>query len=255
MATFLKEGPMNSIDQLFLQRREEESRCNEIEKISPNENQKLNLKGVIVPVLLFEILVCVLGSQFFYEIGYSFYSSIVLAVTIEVFYMYFSSRRDIKSVLIKTVLLSISVTTLSFSAYTKDKNIQNNLLALSTEIKDNESRLIEVNSELKNLKKEELSIEKDMMVYREHELTTKGNAVLAPRRKELKERRDLLHKERTLLKSYLKEGNQELINQSFFKNIPILTIQTIISILVFTIIQICICIALPDLIEDFRRQQ
>lgn len=246
---------MNSIDQLFSNQKEFIPQTERLKNEKPKYNfDRINSASVIIPIILFEILVCFLGAQFFHTIGYSYYSSIVLSLSIEVFYMYFSSKRNLKSLIIKTILLTISVTTLSYSAYTKDINVQNSLNLINTRIEDNKQRLIEVNIELSNLKTEKESIEKDMEIYRQHNLASKGNLILAPRRNEISIRRDNLINERNELKASIDHSGDQLINQSFIGNIKILSIQTIISILVFSILQLSICFALPDLLDGLKNK-
>ncbi len=245
---------MNAIDQLLLKNDDNEIR-GETLKINRSfrlDITKINAGSVLLPIVLFEILVCILGSQFYLSIGYKAYSAIILAITIEVFYMYFSSRRDMKSTFIKLVLLGISVTTLSYSAYIKDKNVINSNKLIQSELSDSESRLLEVNNELSLLKNEKLQIEKDMELFREYKKATKGNQILAPRRKELQERRKDLLGERKVLKADIHRFGNKLVNQSIFSNLNILSIQTLISILAFTIVQIAICIALPDILERLK---
>lgn len=245
---------MNGIDQLLLKNEDKEIRGETVKtkRSFRLDITKINAGSVLLPIVLFEILVCILGSQFYLSIGYKAYSAIILAITIEVFYMYFSSRRDMKSTFIKLVLLGISVTTLSYSAYIKDKNVINSNKLIQSELSDSESRLLEVNNELSLLKNEKFQIEKDMELFREYKKATKGNQILAPRRKELQERRKDLLGERKVLKADIHRSGNKLVNQSIFSNLNILSIQTLISILAFTIVQIAICIALPDILERLK---
>ena len=245
---------MNAIDQLLLKNEDKEIRGETVKtnRFFRLDITKINAGSVFLPIVLFEILVCILGSQFYLSIGYKAYSAIILAITIEVFYMYFSSRRDMKSTFIKLVLLGISVTTLSYSAYIKDKNVINSNKLIQSELSDSESRLLEVNNELSLLKNEKFQIEKDMELFREYKKATKGNQILAPRRKELQERRKDLLRERKVLKADIHRFGNKLVNQSIFSNLNILSIQTLISILAFTIVQIAICIALPDILERLK---
>jgi len=246
---------MNSIDHLL----SKNTKIKNIEPFREEKNQKvsvnmkrINAGGVLIPIILFELLVCSLSAGFYLSIGYKAHSALILAITIEVFYMYFSSKRDFKSLAIKTILLAISVTTLSYSAYTKDLNVINNLNLIKEEISDSKERLAEVNRELASLSVEKQQIEKDMELFREYKKATKGNRVLAPRRKELKQRRVSLMEERINLGHAIKKSGRRLVKQGVISNITILSIQTLISILAFTVVQIAICIALPDILSQLQ---
>ncbi|OUS00273.1 hypothetical protein A9Q84_00035 [Halobacteriovorax marinus] len=215
-------------------------------------SKKVSAASVLLPVIFFELLVCILGSKFYLSIGFDFFTSIVLAVTTETFYMYFSSMRSVKASFIRTVLLTVSITTLSYSAYQKDTNVMNLVNSLESDISESRNRLKEVSTEIVSLKKEELNIERDMEVYRKHDLASKGNRVLAPRRLELSNRRIRLSGERGELRQFIEKKSTKLSSQSFIGNIKILTIQTLITIVTFSIIQLSICIALPQILTEIK---
>lgn len=256
MAYFRARRLMNSIDEIFSKSRnlsnvqDRQTIYDGGEKFSLS---KINAGSVLIPIVLFEILVCILGAKFYISIGYGAYSAITLALTIEVFYMYFSSKKDIKSWVIKLTLLLISVTTLSYSAYIKDANIIANTELIQSSINESKNRLVEITKEFSNFASEKEQIEKDMELYREFKKATVGNTILAPRRLELQSRRTELLRERDLIKSEIDREGKVLITQSFFSNFKILTIQTLISILAFTVVQIAICLALPDLLKTFNK--
>lgn len=249
---------MNSIDKILSRKQITNLDRREVNDSSFQKRnidfKRLNASSVLIPIILFEILVCSLSAGFYKSIGYKAYSATILAITIEVFYMYFSSRKDIKSTLTKITLLAISVTTLSYSAYSKDKNVTNSIILIKEEISDRKERLKEVNAELASLSIQKAQIEKDMELFREYKKATKGNKILAPRRKELKDLRASLLKERNNLLISIKDAGDKLVGQSIFSNISILTIQTLISILAFTVVQIAICISLPDILAQLKKE-
>jgi len=209
---------------------------------------------LIIPIILFEIVVCFIGANFFKSVGYSTGTAITLSVSIESFYMFFASRRDFTSQLMKIVLLLISVTTLSYSAYSKDEKLmewrsfmKNDLVLLEKEIMNNQKELF-------GLSNKEKEINKDMEVYRKHDLTTKGNRVLSSRRENIKNQRSSLLKEIKSLKLSLNSKREEMINQNVLNSFGLLTINTLITILVFSIIQICICISLPEVVDSWKKE-
>lgn len=245
---------MNSIDRILASSKE----VNLTPSIDESKVSKiLNLKKVgaitfLIPIIMFELLVCWLGTEFYQSIGYKLIPSAIIAVTIEFFYMYFSSSRGVKQTLLRITLLGISVTTLTYSAYKKDENVLRKAQASKASISDTKNRLLVINQELSHLQVENENIEKDMAKYREHELVTKGNRILEPRRKALLSKREKLNSERKNLLVRSQNQTHQLLSQSFISNFSILTIQTLVSIIAFTIIQIAICIALPDIIDQLR---
>ena len=219
-----------------------------------NSRSMISASIVLIPIIFFEILVCIIGSQFYTKIGYSLYSATVLAVTIEVFYMYFSSKKSFTATLLKIVLLSVSITTLSYSAYLKDSNVNENKTRLQKSITEGELRLSSILEDQRALKVKDQNVEKDMEIYRKHSMASKGNLVLGPRRSSINSQRSELKIERSSIIDSLNLGRAELSTQSVIKNIGILTIQTLMTILTFSIIQIAICIALPDLINKLENK-
>lgn len=248
---------MDAIDELFSKARETNSEDsgivkNSIEKLSDIELGKIKVAPLVISIFLFEILVCIIGAGFYKSMGYGLIEGAVIATTTECFYMWFSSKRSLKSHIIRVVLLCVSVFTLSYSSYIKDENIQKAIYLMKADISDSELRLKEVNVALSNIKVEELRIEKDMEVYREHSLITKGNNRLAPRRKELINKRNSLLGERLQLRNNIKNVGNNLVRQSFFTNLGILDIKTIVSIVAFAVLQLAICIALPDIWDQLK---
>lgn len=248
---------MNNIEELFKRKRiEKVESVPYLDKESWDENfslSKLNASSILIPIILFELLVCFLGAKFYTSIGYDWYSAVILSIANESFYMYFSSKRDIKSSAVKVVLLLISVTTLSYSAYSKDENIIRYNRQTESTIKDLTTRQDMINSELSNIEKEKDQIEKDMELYREFKKATIGNKILAPRRDEIQKRRESLLGEKKSIKNELEAKTISLIKQSIFSNMEILSIKTIISILAFAIVQIAICLALPEILETLKK--
>jgi len=247
---------MNSIDEIF----SKSKRDNQFKGYAKTEEMgekislaKINASSVLIPILFFEVLVCILGAKFYISIGYGVYSAAILAISIETFYMYFSSKLTKKALIIKTILLLISVTTLSYSAYSKDANVIKNNKRIESSIKESSDRLVEIGNELIYIRKEKEQIEKDMELYREFKKATIGNKILEPRRIEIQTRRESLLKEREKIKTEIENKTQNLVQQSIFTNLNILTIQTIISILAFTVVQIAICIALPDVLDTLKK--
>lgn len=217
-----------------------------------NISEKSYYVLLLISILMFEGVVCLLGSQFYETIGYSVFVSIVLAVSGELFYMYFSTRKDQGGRVLKLILLSVSVSILSYSAYVKDENVANKRLVVEESLRASKRRLLEVDNELANLKVEQHQIDKDMESYRKFDKITKGNMILAPRREEIRQRRESLLLQRNELKNESNAKGEELVKQSFFSNISILTIKTIISIIVFTVLQIAISFVLPDVFEKLK---
>jgi hypothetical protein len=253
-----KEGrAVDKFDLLFNEERDVESFFeNKTEEVKGALITRNNYHSIalLIPIFLFEILVCVIGSQFYISIGYSNYSAIVLAVSIESFYMYFSSRSSVRAIVIKLILLTISITTLSYSAYLKDANVRESIISLQKSIAEGELRLVSIGNEEMDLKAKEREIEDDMKVYREHSKVSKGNKILGPRRLAIDSERASLKNERLLIKKSLKVSRGNLSSQGVFKNINILSIQTIMTILTFAVIQLSICIALPELVKDQKNQ-
>jgi hypothetical protein len=68
---------------------------------------------LMIPILLFEILVCYLGYQFYKSIGFDNFTAFSLSFATECFYMYFSSKRGITNLIIRILFLSVSIFTLS----------------------------------------------------------------------------------------------------------------------------------------------
>jgi hypothetical protein len=239
---------MNSMDDIFKDNIQLPNKSTRVRL-----TEKMITGGVILfSIALFEVLVCILGTKFYTSMGYDFSSGLILAVTIEVFYMYFSSRKSWGSMFIKIVLLLVSISALTYSAYIKDQNVQNSIIHLDKSLQSSYLYLKLTENSLLNLKKIELSIEKDMKSYRDYDLITKGNRVLKPRRDALAKKRELLIEEKNKVLRKIKITNNARIDQGIISNIWILSMKTIMSILTFTILQISICVALPDVLDSLR---
>ncbi len=207
---------------------------------------------LVFPILLFEILVCYLGFQFYRTIGFDNFSAFSLSFATECFYMYFSSKRGPINLLIRVMFLTVSIFTLSYNAYTKDANLvdyKNNLAKKGTIITD---RLRTIERDFTNLEKERALITKEMEVFIENEMITRGNDVLKPRRIALNNAYNKLITEKKSLENRFENYSKTSSSLSINEQLSILTIRTLITILVFSLIQIAICISLPDVIDSLK---
>jgi hypothetical protein len=226
-----------------------------IENHSYNIRSRFKAKSFLVlPISLFEILVCYLGFKFYQTIGFDKFSAFSLSFATECFYMYFSSRRGTINTGIRVLFLTVSIFTLSYNAYIKDPNLVTYKEGLGLEKGSLLERMNQISAKLKDSKNEMSLLRTEMGVYIKNELITKGNRVLGPRRNYLNRQTEKLLIERNQLNRSLKKLNVNSTSIPIIKQLSILTVRTLITVLVFSLIQIAICISLPDVIDSFKKK-
>jgi hypothetical protein len=206
---------------------------------------------LIIPVLMFELFVCIQSYNYYHNtLFFSSLGALSIALCVESFYMLFSSRKGpFKETVMKYLLLAISIFTLAYSTYSRDEN----LIAFKEGIETSKVKLslklgqLEKQVELNNKEREQ--IDQQMSVYIQRELITKGNRVLAPRRKEIDSNIKSLLKEQEAIRLQLASVSESTASIPLIKQMELLTIKTMITIIVFALIQIAICVSLSEIVS------
>jgi hypothetical protein len=209
---------------------------------------------LLIPVLLFELFVCIQGFNYYHNfLGFSALGAISVSLCVECFYMYYSSKEgDYRKTVMKYLFLCISIFTLAFSTYTTDNNLKAYKEGIETSKVKLSEKLAQLEKQVEMNNSERSQIDEQMSVYLKRELITKGNRVLGPRRKEIDQNLKslMLQQESTRVKLSSISSNSSSI--PIIKQIEIMTVKTIVTIIVFALIQIAICISLAEIILSFK---
>ncbi|MFG1594221.1 hypothetical protein [Halobacteriovorax sp. CON-3] len=208
--------------------------------------------AVFFSIIAFELMVIFRGKEFYSSIGFTLIESYVLAFTVEAFYMYFSAQKGRLLKALALILFAVSVVTLSYYAYQSDKNVNSHVQALESDINDVKANIERIDLGLKEVLREKSEIRKDMIAYRDREFISKGNAILKPRREAVNERESKLLADREEQKKQLRRLEKEYSSQGVIKNLSIITMKTIITIVVFGVLQLAICLSLNGVLEELR---
>lgn len=211
-----------------------------------------------VPILIFEVVVVMMGSRFFNRnLGFDLVPSLSISLCVEYFYMYFSAKKTIGASILRYSFFLVSISCLTYGFYVDDKSLNNELKAIEERVnKENETIALEkltIKAALANISKEEMGLEKDMDEYRKHGLITKGKKILSSEKKRIEEQRIYLL-EKLKDNNNILQKEKSLHNQKigFWRSINLLSIKTKIAIFTISIIQIGICFALPELLENIK---
>lgn len=200
-------------------------------------------------IIIFEGIVCVRGANFYEGIGFSFTTAIVCSTLCEAFYMLFSGKSGLVAFLAKGTLLALSITTLTHTTYKSDPNLTLRERTINEKMQESKHLISSLKKELfheiPNLK---VNIEKDAERFRKYDKISRGNSILAPRREKVAEREKEIREDLRIANNDLLTFEKELLDQNIFKNLKELSIATIVGISVFVLLQILICIALPDIL-------
>ena len=201
-------------------------------------------------IILFEGIVCIRGANFYEGIGFSFTTAIVCSILCEAFYMLFSGKSGLVAFLAKVTLLALSITTLTHTTYNSDPNLTLREKIINEKIQESKSLISSLKKELfHEIPKAQKAIEEDAVSFRKFDRITKGNLILAPRRKTLVVRERSLRGEIKVVENRIEKLEAEYLNQNIINNFKLLDLSTLVGIFVFFLLQVLICIALPDILK------
>lgn len=205
---------------------------------------------IILIIVMFEVFVCIRSFEYYFsQLSFPFIGAISCALLIEALFMSYSAKSGIKNTILKYIFFTISIYTLAYSNISTDKNLQRLTDSNQNKIVSVEKEIAFINNQLNAYKDELIQIGEQMSVYMKNELVTKGNRVLAPRKKEIEDYIEKLQNRLEIKNKTLDELNDSS-KISILNNLDKLSIKTIMIILVFSIIQIAICFTLKDFISD-----
>lgn len=246
---------MSSIDMLF----EKHSTKTQIRnhQIGEDETKKIPIfiyMGIFL-VVLFESYVCIKGSESWDAFGFTGIAAYVLSSNTEYWLMFFSTKTEKKAQLLKYILLLFSISTLSFRTYLNDENVKEKINYIKSEKSIIEQQIsIELSrgeTQVSGL----LGIEEDRKVYRKYEKVSKGDRRLGKREERINQTiKDSEEKMEKLLERK-REIHMKAVNHNIISNISILSDNTWLSIIGISLMQICVCIGLPFLIDGLRKKK
>lgn len=209
---------------------------------------------MLIVIVTFECLVVWKGQQFLQTTGLTVAEGYILSCANETFYMYFSSRKGMKSVLTKYGLLIMSIFLLSYGSYSNDENVIERRKMVEETMKSARLDLDAVRADLETIARDREVVTKENQVYAEREMITVGNKVLDKKKKKLASEKARLKKEKLELEAKLEEYSEKKLKQGVINSIPILSAKTVAVIFIFLLPQIAICFSLPSVLEKIKEE-